>query len=53
MCVTFTGIHRNSMTAQLFDRPDGKLDSAENTKHGHSVAVSHKHTHTHAAEQDT
>lgn len=45
MCVTFTGVHRNSMTAQLFDGPDGKLGSAENTKHVRSVAVSHKQTH--------
>lgn len=38
-------VHRNSMTGQPFDGPDGKAGSAENTKHTRSLTVSHKHTH--------
>lgn len=38
-------VHRNSTAEQPFDEPDGKLGSAENTKHAHLLNVSNKHTH--------
>ncbi len=50
MCVTFTGIHRNSMTAQSFDGPDVKLDGKYKTR---SLGGCLAQTHAHAAEQDT